>query len=191
MGKGKPLRVAIEKKELFSFILWGPPGCGKTTLARIYANASTRNFTNSPRSIPAKRTSRKSLDAIQSSPKAAQGFPRSSRKSSFYRRDPPFQQSAAGFSLALRRARRHHAHRRDDRKSVVRGHRSRSCRALACLSSTNFRKRNGRGNQTHETKNSQRRARLAGADGRWRRAAGHHARSRPRKNYTAKSPSIH
>ncbi len=43
-GKGKPLRVAIEKKELFSFILWGPPGSGKTTLARIYANALDAEF---------------------------------------------------------------------------------------------------------------------------------------------------
>ena len=34
-----PLRLAIEKKHLFSFIFWGPPGVGKTTLARIYANA--------------------------------------------------------------------------------------------------------------------------------------------------------
>lgn len=43
-GKGKPLRIAIEKKELFSFILWGPPGSGKTTMARIYANALDAEF---------------------------------------------------------------------------------------------------------------------------------------------------
>lgn len=41
---GKPLYEAIKKKHLFSFILWGPPGVGKTTLAKIYADSLDADF---------------------------------------------------------------------------------------------------------------------------------------------------
>ena len=44
VGPNKPLAVAIKRKHLFSMIFWGPPGVGKTTLARIYANALKANF---------------------------------------------------------------------------------------------------------------------------------------------------
>ena len=41
---GKPLRAAIEKGTIGSIILWGPPGTGKTTLARIIAHYADREF---------------------------------------------------------------------------------------------------------------------------------------------------
>ena len=40
LGPGKPLRKQIERDELTSMILWGPPGVGKTTLATLIARGS-------------------------------------------------------------------------------------------------------------------------------------------------------
>jgi putative ATPase len=44
LGPGKPLRVAFESGRLHSMILWGPPGVGKTTLARLVAGAFDAQF---------------------------------------------------------------------------------------------------------------------------------------------------
>lgn len=44
VGPGKPLRRAIENQQAFSMIFWGPPGVGKTTLAKIIAKENNRDF---------------------------------------------------------------------------------------------------------------------------------------------------
>ena len=44
VGKGKIIRTTIESDQLFSMILWGPPGVGKTTLAEIIARSTNSQF---------------------------------------------------------------------------------------------------------------------------------------------------
>ncbi len=44
LGPGGPLRTQIERDDIGSMILWGPPGCGKTTIARIIASVTRSEF---------------------------------------------------------------------------------------------------------------------------------------------------
>lgn len=66
LAPGKPLRRAIESGRLHSMILWGPPGTGKTTLARLMARASDAHFLTLSAVLAGVKEIREAVAAAQS-----------------------------------------------------------------------------------------------------------------------------
>ena len=65
LGEGKSLRVAIESGNLPSMILWGPPGVGKTTIARVIANSIDAEFISVSAVLSGVKDIREAIDKAQ------------------------------------------------------------------------------------------------------------------------------
>lgn len=68
IGKGKPLTKAVENNAVHSMIFWGPPGVGKTTLARIIASQTGRHFVALSAVSASKDDVRKVVEAAKREP---------------------------------------------------------------------------------------------------------------------------
>jgi putative ATPase len=74
LGAGKPLRRAIESGHLHSLILWGPPGTGKTTLARLIARQANAQFIQLSAVMAGVKDIRAAVEAARTA-RAASGRP--------------------------------------------------------------------------------------------------------------------
>ena len=66
VGEGKPLRLALDGGRIHSMILWGPPGSGKTTLARLAAKSSEADFIGLSAVLAGVKDIRAAVDAARS-----------------------------------------------------------------------------------------------------------------------------
>ena len=73
LGDGKPLRVAFESGRLHSMILWGPPGSGKTTLARLAAGAADTDFIGLSAVLGGVKEIRSAVEAARANRAAGRG----------------------------------------------------------------------------------------------------------------------
>ena len=111
VGPGAILRKMIDAGRISSFILWGPPGVGKTTLAQIIANKLETPFYT--------------LSAVTSGVKDVREVIDRAKSNRFFSQSSPIlfideiQQVAAGFSVGSGRERNSHADWRNNGESVV------------------------------------------------------------------------
>ena len=108
----------IEGQRLHSLILWGPPGTGKTSLARLIARSTDAHFI----AFSAVLSGVKELRVVVEERGRSVGI--RSPRDPLRRRDPSLQQGAAGRVPSARRGRHHRPHRGHDREPLVRDHRA-------------------------------------------------------------------
>ena len=101
LGPGKPLRVQIERDEIGSMLFWGPPGCGKTTLARLIARRTKSEFVP----FSAVLSGIKEIKDVMAAAEAR--APLRPPHDRVHRRSASLQQSPAGRVPAARGSRKH------------------------------------------------------------------------------------
>ena len=120
IGPEGPIGRMVASRQLSSMILWGPPGCGKTTIARLLAHGTDLAFEPLSAVFSGVADLRKVFDAARKRREMGQGHP------PLRRRDPPLQPCPAGRLSAGGRGRHRDPRRCHDREPVLRTDRSAS-----------------------------------------------------------------
>ena len=117
LGPGKPLRAQIERDAVTSIIFWGPPGVGKTTLARLIARMTRSEFLP----FSAVLSGIKEIKAVMADAERLRRLGR--RTIVFIDEIHRFNKAQQDAFLPYVESRRHHPHRRHHREPVVRSQR--------------------------------------------------------------------